>query len=51
MLTEIAKSTAEIYAKKDWHTLSQNERQLVEQLVKAGYLHESAEGFVGKQKK
>jgi hypothetical protein len=51
MLEKIAQSAANIYAGKDWHSLNENEHQLVEQLVEANILHETSHGFVGEQKK
>jgi hypothetical protein len=51
MLEQIAQSAAQIYAGKDWHTLNQEERKLVENLVQEGLLEETSNGFVGQKKK
>ncbi len=50
MEKEICKKVAMIYANKDWHKLSPDERGLVESLEKDGYIipNNPANGFVGK---
>lgn len=50
MEKEICKRVAEIYAGRDWHKLSSEEKDLVKMLEKGGYviLNNPANGFVGK---
>jgi len=47
---EICKKVAEIYAERDWHKLSGQERELVKLLEDAGYIipNAPADGFTGK---
>lgn len=50
MEKEISKKAAEIYARKDWHKLSAEERDLVRMLERGRYilLNKPENGFVGK---
>lgn len=50
MRIEICKKVAKIYAGKDWHKLSTEERDLVELLEKYGHILpiNPPNGFVGK---
>ena len=47
---EICKKVAGIYAGKDWHKLSVEEKELVALLEKSGYIisNDPADGFIGK---
>lgn len=48
--TELAGLVAQVYAGKDWHSLSETERKIVKQLEATRCLsvNEPANGFVGK---
>lgn len=50
MEKEICKKAAEVYAGRNWHKLSQEERALVELLRRGGYIkpNDPPNGFVGK---
>lgn len=50
MEKEICKKAAQVYANRDWHKLSEKERELVALLGKAGFIiaNSPANGFVGK---
>lgn len=49
-MEKIASLAAAIYKGKDWHTLTQEERELVAALEQMGYLsrNDPSNGFVGK---
>ena len=47
-LIEIAKMAALIFERKNWHKLSDNERDFVKHLEDAGFIEKSTCGFVGK---
>lgn len=50
MAEEVLKKVAKIYAGKDWHKLSANEKEVVKILEEGGYIlpNSPADGFVGK---
>lgn len=44
---DICQDMAGMYAKRDWHTLSNSQRDIVKDLVSLGYLNPTYGGFVG----
>ena len=50
MEKEICKKVSEIYAGRNWHKLSPDEKALVEMLRRGGYIipNDPPNGFVGK---
>jgi len=50
MERDICKKAAEVYAGRDWHKLSPEEKALVELLRRSGYIkpNDPPNGFVGK---
>ena len=49
-LEDIARKAARVFAGRDWHRLSEGERELVEKLKREGYLstRQVTDGFVGR---